>query len=437
MTENQSKMTGTLSLKRDKTVPDSPVSPPAQVSDNEVTESTSKPESVDRISDGDQIAVTSSEKKTTEAEKIKSLESILVQLFLPAVGKDRKTRSAVLTQTMQTELRRIQQPGLMSGEILVKLVSSVGTTDPEFNKLAQIVILTLGHPEVSKVVLDFSVRALSQHWVGKHLEHSNLFLSQAEPLSFSNPGILAHLTRSFTERYDARIKSIREQLKRKETSDGQSSVPLRSLTPEQLRQQCENLLTICYLWSVETGKCDLKIVIQALKKRLLERGDKGNNEKKIYAFLASQLSEPRGGVAETLSYFDELLSSAREGQRVSETINEQLRKNLNKVESEKAQIEHQLAVLQKEVNRLTASLDLIKTQSEEQVLDDKALRVHLKDDVSKAKSRAFNLLNEEVKEPLKLSLNALQREKPKVEIAAHQVELVLESIERELEWFKK
>lgn len=93
--------------------------------------------------------------------------------------------------------------------------------------------------------------------------------------------------------------------------------------------------------------------------------------------------------------------------------------------------------MQQEIELLKASLSQVKTQSEEQVLDDKAQRVHLKDDVSKAKSRAFNLLNEDVKEPLKLSLNALQREKPKVEIATHYVELVLESIERELSWFRK
>ncbi|MCL7707917.1 hypothetical protein M8368_31595, partial [Enterobacter kobei] len=89
-----------------------------------------------------------------------------------------------------------------------------------------------------------------------------------------------------------------------------------------LRQQCENLLTICYLWAVETGKCDVKIGIQAFENRILERGDGLINEKKICGFLASQLSEPRGGIADTIRYYEELLSRAREGQRGTETRNE-------------------------------------------------------------------------------------------------------------------
>ncbi|CQI96572.1 hypothetical protein ACF3VQ_16555 [Yersinia sp. HM-2024] len=437
MTENKAKKTRILFLNRNKSISDSPEPPTAPEHIEEITESLSDSKSIHRIPNSVQRPVASSENKSKDAEKIKSLESILVQLFLPVANKDGKVRGSALTQTLQSELKRIQQPGTIPNKVLVELAASIGTTDPEFNKLTQVVILTLGNRAVNKVVLDFSVRALSENWVGKHLGNSNLFLAEAEPLIFSNPSILAHLTTSINGRYSKRIDAFKEQLKQKEASNESSSSQLRSLTPEHLRQQCENLLTICYLWAVETGKCDVKIGIQAFKKRILERGDNWNNEKKICTFLASQLSEPKGGIAETLSYYDEFLSSAREKQQSAETINEQLGRKLNKVEAEKVQLMQQVSALQQEIDQLKASISQVKTQSEEQVLDDKALRVHLKDDVSKAKSRAFNLLNEEVMEPLKLSLSALQREKPKVEIAAHQVELVLESIERELEWFKK
>lgn len=436
MTENKEKKTRTLSLKRNRDHADRPVIPAATETESVIAETQAEFDKSERFSDKASSDVAVSSSKANDAEKIKTLESILNQLFIPVTNKDGKVRASALTQALQSDLKRIQQPGRIPNEVLEKLVASVGMSDPEFNKLSQIVILTQGNHEVSKVVLDFAVKALSEHWVGKHLGYSNLFLSEAEPLSLSNPGILVHLTRSFSERYEARITSIKEQLKQKEGSDTSSS-SLRSLTPEHLRQQCENLLTICYLWAVETGKCDVKIGIQAFENRIVERGDGLINEKKICGYLASQLSEPRSGIADTIRYYEELLSSAREGQKITDNINLQLNKKINNVEAEKIQLAQQVSALQQEIELLKVSLGQVKTQSEEQVLDDKAQRVHLKDDVSKAKSRAFNLLNEDVVEPLKLSLNALQREKPKVEIATHHVELVLESIERELAWFRK
>ncbi|MBH2688197.1 MULTISPECIES: hypothetical protein [Serratia] len=435
MSENKEKMTGTLSLKRNKDHAEPQVNPAATETESVIAEYQAEFDKAERFSDKASSEVAASSSKANDAEKIKTLESILNQLFIPVTNKGGKVRASALTQALQSDLKRIQQPGRIPNEVLKKLVASVGVTDPEFNKLSQVVILTQSNHEVSKVVLDFAVKALSEHWVGKHLGYSNLFLSEAEPLSLSNPGILAHLTRSFSERYEARITSIKEQLKQKEGSDSSSS--LRSLTPEHLRQQCENLLTICYLWAVETGKCDVKIGIQAFENRIVERGDGTINEKKVCGYLASQLSESRSGIADTIRYYEALLNGARDRQRGAEAINEKLRINLHKIDVEKMQLTQQVCTLQQEIELLKVSLNEVKTQSEEQVLDDKALRVHLKDDVSKTKSRAFNLLNEDVMEPLKLSLNALQREKPKVEIATHYVELVLESIERELSWFRK
>ncbi|HGM6604266.1 TPA: hypothetical protein ACKQCM_003251 [Serratia marcescens] len=435
MSENKEKMTGTLSLKRNKDHAEPQVNPAATETESVIAEYQAEFDKAERFSDKASSEVAASSSKANDAEKIKTLESILNQLFIPVTNKDGKVRASALTQALQSDFKRIQQPGRIPNEVLKKLVASVEVTDPEFNKLSQVVILTQSNHEVSKVVLDFAVKALSEHWVGKHLGYSNLFLSEAEPLSLSNPGILAHLTRSFSERYEARITSIKEQLKQKEGSDSSSS--LRSLTPEHLRQQCENLLTICYLWAVETGKCDVKIGIQAFENRIVERGDGTINEKKVCGYLASQLSESRSGIADTIRYYEALLNGARDRQRGAEAINEKLRINLHKIDVEKMQLTQQVCTLQQEIELLKVSLNEVKTQSEEQVLDDKALRVHLKDDVSKTKSRAFNLLNEDVMEPLKLSLNALQREKPKVEIATHYVELVLESIERELSWFRK
>ncbi|MCL7705245.1 hypothetical protein M8368_17780, partial [Enterobacter kobei] len=234
MSENKEKKTGTLSLKRNKDHAEPQVNAAATETESVIAETQAEFDKAERFSDKASSEVAASSSKANDAEKIKTLESILNQLFIPVTNKDGKVRASALTQALQTDLKRIQQPGRIPNEVLEKLIASVGMSDPEFNKLSQVVILTQSNHEVSKVVLDFAVKALSEHWVGKHLGYSNLFLSEAEPLSLSNPGILAHLTRSFSERYEARITSIKEQLKQKEGSD-KSSSSLRSLTPEHLR----------------------------------------------------------------------------------------------------------------------------------------------------------------------------------------------------------
>ncbi|MNR59671.1 hypothetical protein D3C85_1809820 [compost metagenome] len=71
------------------------------------------------------------------------------------------------------------------------------------------------------------------------------------------------------------------------------------------------------------------------------------------------------------------------------------------------------------------------------MLDEKAKRVHLRDDTGRAKAKATNLLSEDVLEPLRLSLAALRRDNPKTEVAAHHIDLVLETVERGLSWFKE
>jgi hypothetical protein len=89
------------------------------------------------------------------------------------------------------------------------------------------------------------------------------------------------------------------------------------------------------------------------------------------------------------------------------------------------------------IAELESELRALELANEEQQLNERAKRTHLRDDTGRIKAKAFNLLTEDVLEPLSLSLAALRREKPKTEVAAHYVELAIESIERNLKWFKE
>lgn len=66
----------------------------------------------------------------------------------------------------------------------------------------------------------------------------------------------------------------------------------------------------------------------------------------------------------------------------------------------------------------------------------KARCTHLKDDTLKVQARAHNLLNENVLEVLRLVEAALDRPKPKLEVALHHLQLVIEDVEAAIPSFK-
>lgn len=423
----------------EKLVP-SVVSTEVETIDSNQTEYTSLNHSNHKSdSKGNTIIDSFSKKTSNDRKRFDTLASVLEAVLAPAIDKNGNTKSSNFTQAHQDALTRIKETESLTNEIVKDLVRYVGITDLEFKKLLQILLLTIGNGDVSKVVLDFCVKAISENWIHKERGDTNLFLAEAGTIGFSNPAIMAVLSKSFSDKYNNRIDKLKETLKIKEKglpgSNPESEV--RSLKPEQMRRQCENLLAICYLWAIETGKCEPKQVIKEFEKLFQEQAKDEKIEKVVCHFLAKQLDTPKNGVVEMLHYYNSAIITVREEHRLVDSLRQRLQSQLLETTAKMDKLVQKTVDLTQKVADLEAQLNEVQTQAHEQKLDDKAIRVHLKDDVSQAKSRAFNLLNEEVVAPLRLSLQALQRENPKVHVAEHQVELVLESIERELEWFKK
>ena len=66
----------------------------------------------------------------------------------------------------------------------------------------------------------------------------------------------------------------------------------------------------------------------------------------------------------------------------------------------------------------------------------KARCTHLRDDTLKVQASAYNLLNENVLEVLRLVEAALDRPKPKLDVALHHLQLVIEDVEAAVPTFK-
>ena len=112
-------------------------------------------------------------------------------------------------------------------------------------------------------------------------------------------------------------------------------------------------------------------------------------------------------------------------------------RQISRLQEDLSTKQQELEQSMEKVDAYRSDLKGLKKQTEDQQLNERAARTHLRDSEGKVRAKAFNLLSEEVLEPLRLSLAALQRDNPKTESAIHQIELALESIERDIPWFKE
>ncbi|MNF99808.1 hypothetical protein D3C84_827240 [compost metagenome] len=170
---------------------------------------------------------------------------------------------------------------------------------------------------------------------------------------------------------------------------------------------------------------------------LEERQSRNRSNRDIALYIAEQYAKHESLLAATLDYFKQRANEqATHGKRLQSALEHseqeaaRLRMQLTEHKRTAEEQAQRISTMEGEITRLQHML-------EEQQLDERAKRTHLRDNTGQVKARAFNLLTEDVLEPLKLSLSALQREKPKTEVAAHHIELAVESIERDIKWFKE
>lgn len=441
MSKNQDKhQSGTLSLKRDPERSTTASTPGSAIPASGV--SASEPDAVPIAQSVETVKADSmvhgaktvkSDKKDPLKEELGSLGKLLSLVFVPEI-KDGKEKVALFTQKLQAALQQVKTADDLTQAVIDACTRSILISDPDFSKLLQVLLLTQNiDATVRHKVLGFCVEAVSANWIESHRGNTNLFIDIAGDIDLNNPGLLALLTRAITECYKKRIDILKQSLK----DEARERHEFRSLSPVQLQGQCENLITIAYLWAVETGKCSSEKAINQFEKRLAINVSEFNADKRACFFLAEQMRDTKSGIAETISFFQRQIKEIKDKSHFYEGTRDALQRDVTTLSQQNQEIQSHVVSLQCQINELKQQLDKEKMIAHEQQLDEQAERVHLRDDVGKAKAKAYNLLREEVVMPLELSLKALQREVPKVANAEHQIELVLESIEREIEWFKK
>jgi len=375
--------------------------------------------------------------------KPKTAAEIIEQIFAITADKNQNIKPASLSKADWKAIASCQSSGNLDGLLANKVVADACKTDAELDALAQMTVAAsrCGQDTVRHELLAFCVRLASSLWIQKHRESHDLYrdILQGDTGLDSDP--LAFLHKVITSQYGKRIEHAPQDngVASAATDDAISvtTIHLQQLAPRGLTRQRDNVLLIGGLWLLVQGKIDLGLAISFFANLLEERRSRNRSNRDLVLYLAEQFTQHDSLLAATLDYFkQQFYEQAAHGRRLQTSLvaieqeNSRLKAMLTERKQAHDEQVQRIVTLQADIVRLEHSL-------KEQQLDERAKRTHLRDDTGQVKAKALNLLSEDVLEPLKLALSALQREKPKTEIAAHHIELVVESIERDIKWFKE
>lgn len=388
--------------------------------------------------------------KAAKKKESRSLSDILLESFAVRQEKDGKVKQARITKADLKALCALARVEPINQAVIESLYQSVEITDPELNCLTEIAlgVMDAQNAELEHFVLDTSVRIASGMWIHKHRGsldlYQDIFDKEDDVL---NP--LSYLAQSLDTQYQKRLYAAGRGQSNYPKSEANANNDLASVSAggdhlqdlkkitRVLKSQKNNLLIIGVFWLIKNNHIDLVSALKFLSGLVDTKTSNRKNLKNGIQFIAQQCTSPDSRFVQILAIHQDEVKHLKE--------------NRDQLKSQVQSLDHQNFILNEniasqalaaeqvksEVADLRSEIDLLNQSLNDQQLDERAKRTHLRDSEGQVRARAFNLLSEEVLAPLRLSLSALQREKPKTEVAAHHIELAVEHIERDLKWFKE
>jgi hypothetical protein len=330
----------------------------------------------------------------------------------------------------------------LSSELAESITAAACKTDPELKVLSLITLAVFKcqRDALRYELMAFCVRLASSLWIQRHRESFDLYrdIMDADKGLDSSP--LTFLRNSITEQYRKRIESVVRQTSETPGPNATSvaaaePTTLDALSKKELVAQRNNILLIGALWQMAQGKTDLNAAIEFFSGLLNEQTSPSQSPRAVAVFLAEQYANQDSLLADAMDYFKKQFAVLAGQQKFLQSKHNAQEAELKKLQTTVMEQLSAIADKDLKIAQLQTETEQLKQAHQEQQLDERATRTHLRDNAGHAKAKAFNLLSEDVLEPLKLSLAALQREKPKTEVAVHQIELAVESIEKEIKWF--
>lgn len=383
--------------------------------------------------------------KQSAAEKtpLNSLADILADIFTVELTKGGKHKPIKVGSQHKTALKSLERAELPDNKLMDKLTANIATVDLTYKHLLELIVFSsCARAQVRQALINFAVLAVSHNWKGRHCGSDNIFIELASPVDLTNKDVIAVICRNvkgfFANQLENRKKDVAKQPDEPNSSEQASGIEDNiKVSNSDLKKKAANLVAIACLWGLETGKCSADKAINQMQQLILaDDKPQVNLDIEVCYSYASSIKTPIDEFNIAIRYFEQTLEVSEDRRKHAEKERQakgvELTRNKNKLVELNATVDAKDA----EIKALEAELASLKEESRERQLTEQASRVHLRDDAGKAKSKAYNLLAEEVEPAMQLSLKALMRENPKVEVAIHQIELALESIEENLPWFK-
>jgi hypothetical protein len=383
-------------------------------------------------------------------KKESSMYFLLKETFIPDSSKDGNIKLAKVTKATLKAISDLEDNSALDDISVDELISCISKTDPALTSVAQIAVVAAKSKKMKlrRTLLEFCVRAASSCWIHNYRQSNNLYREILESHNKLDTDALSFLHHALNSAYDKRIANLKphqkpstENVSQVETNTeikpttNADSEPLLSFS--KMDAQKDSVLTIGALWLLVKGDISPKSLINTFTELYEGIKSRHQDEMAVAMFLAAQFSTAKSGLADTLNYFKQQYSELADRQKLAQNSLLAKTHELDRAKGLIAEKAQAIEELNKTNRHQQAEIERLENALEQHVLDEKAKRVHLRDDTGRAKAKAINLLSEEVLEPLRLSLSALRRDNPKIEVAAHHIDLVVETVERELPWFKE
>lgn len=326
------------------------------------------------------------------------------------------------------------------------LIEDIRVTDPALTLLADIInqIMSSGKCLEAARVIEIATRIASELWINNHSGSLNLFKELLSSYSEENHSI-KNLYTNITNQYNGRINSTKDTIKRLSIVHKESKTPALSepqniielkIKLKIIEKQQESIFIIGAYWLLIKIKTNPNQDIEFLLDHLFKTDTSSLEPLEILNILISQVYKLDKKTSQPLRHLYNEECKLREANNHLQAKIKNLEQALETEKNLKQNYIKAIESHKDNTRELETSLINAQKTIEEQQLDQRTKRTHLKDNERNVKAIAYNLLTENVLEPLRLSLSALNRERPKVEIAIDKIKTTIEHIEGDLECFQ-
>lgn len=383
------------------------------------------------------LNVKNDNKMKKNGKKIKSSKALIEHLesvFKKNLNKNKEQISASLTKITKQNIVTLSKKEQLTSFELNGLLSMVKLSDPNFKVIADIATLAIERKSkmdetVRTSLMQFCTLAVSRYSILDSLRKDDVF---KDFLKNGNE-YLSQVDSELEDRYNKRIDGLKSIKNNKNKNGISNSVDSYEKDKRNLKLQRANVVTVGAIYGLFNNRIEHKDIIKYFLRTFYDYDSLDEVEVSLY--LIKNRNNPE--IKKSLFYFQQQLNSKTdEIKRFKEQLKTKSRDCSNFQEilakeeensKKSANDNHEKVLIIQNLN------DKIKELSQEE----KAKRVHLHDDSERAKSKAINLLEEDVLEPIKLCLSALSQDNPNADMVSDYLEIIEESIEKGLKWFKK